>query len=102
MRYRLGGVVGGLRLAGGVRLELVEQAVEVAHVEDDAAPLGDADQARAPLLVEGAALDADVGHGLGVVQASARGCAGDHRALHGISGASFGTLCLPRAMGCLG
>jgi hypothetical protein len=56
----LSAVVRGAAGAALAGLELVEEAVEVVAVEDQAAALSHRDQARAPVLVEGAALDADV------------------------------------------
>ena len=52
--------------AGRGRFEFLEQAIEVLHVEDQAHALGDGHQARTPHFIEGATLDADIGHGLGI------------------------------------
>lgn len=54
-------------------LEFVEHAVKVEPVEDEAAPLAHRRQLRAPHIVEGAALDADVLDGLGMGQAAFHG-----------------------------
>ena len=64
-------IVGRWRRCRG--LELVEQAVEVDLVEDQAAALAHGHEPRAPLFVEGAALDADVLDGFGVRQTSFHG-----------------------------
>lgn len=63
----LGGrVVGGLGGARSVRLEFVEKSIEVGAVVEQAGALSDGHQTRAPRGVEGAALDAGIGHSLGV------------------------------------
>jgi len=56
--------------AGGLALELVEQGIKVLPVEHQARALRDGHQVRPPLLVEGAALHADVGQRLVIRQAS--------------------------------
>lgn len=54
----------------GLALEVFEQRVEILAIEDQTGPLAHGHQARAPLGLEDAALDADVFHGLGVGQAA--------------------------------
>lgn len=49
----------------GLGLELVEHAVEVKSVEDEAGSLAHGLEAGTPLVVEGAAFDTDVLHGFG-------------------------------------
>lgn len=66
------GVAAGVVGCGG-GLELVEEPVEVDLVEDQAAALAHGHQARAPVVVEGAALDADVGDRLGVGESAFHG-----------------------------
>lgn len=61
-------IVGRARL--GRRLELVEHSIEVDAVEDQARTLPHGREVWPPVLVEGAALNADVLHGLGVREAA--------------------------------
>jgi hypothetical protein len=60
---------GAIAAPGRSRLhQLVEQAVEVLHVEHEAGSHANRSQARADLAFEGAALDPEVVHCLGAVQ----------------------------------
>jgi len=61
---RLGGAGRGVRRLRG-RLQLVEGAIEVVHVEDEAGADADWRDAWADQAVEGSALQADVRHGFG-------------------------------------
>jgi hypothetical protein len=69
--------VGRLWLAGRFLLEPVKQAVNVHAIEDHASALAHGHQLRPPHFIEGAALHANVIHGLLVGQAAferAHGC----------------------------
>lgn len=57
-------------MSGRLQLEFVKQPVQVLAVEDQRRSLSDGDQQGPPVGVEGAALDADVGHRVLVAQAA--------------------------------
>lgn len=51
-----------------LRLELVEQVIELEAIEDDRGALADRGQARAPMRVERAPLHAHIGDRVGIAQ----------------------------------
>jgi len=67
------GIVGRIGLSCGILFELLEESVQVLAVEDDASTLAHGHELWAPDLIERAALDANVAHGLLVVQAALGG-----------------------------
>lgn len=58
------------RIRDALELELIKQAIQLSAIEDQRSALGKCGQARAPVRVERASLDAHIGDGIGIGKAS--------------------------------
>jgi hypothetical protein len=58
------------RIRSALELELIKQAIDFSAIEDQRGALVKGRQSRAPVRVERATLDADVGNGIGISKTS--------------------------------